>query len=240
MPELEITLIKENPLEQELTLDSEPISNDAYEDGYKQGYDEGYNEAEKLNYLYYAYSCDYMFYTVEFPENSDIVIKFKKAPTNYNLFMSNAKNTKTVTLISEYNSNNLKFGQAFRNNQSIEILDLTDYNRSFSDVGYCFLGASNIREVKGELDFSNCTNFTAWLNGAYKLEEMRVKPNSIYITFSLEWNDKLSDATVQSFIDGLADLTGSTTQKICLHKTIKNKLTDSQIATVTQKNWTIA
>ncbi len=51
---------------------------------------------------------------------------------------------------------------------------------------------------------------------------------------------KLSDASIQSIIDHLADLTGGTTQTLTFHKTVGNKLTDAQKATITAKNWTLA
>ena len=53
-------------------------------------------------------------------------------------------------------------------------------------------------------------------------------------------SSKLSNASIQSIIDHLADLTGGTTQTLTFHKTVGNKLTDTQKATITAKNWTLA
>ena len=53
-------------------------------------------------------------------------------------------------------------------------------------------------------------------------------------------SQKLSDASIQSVIDHLADLTGQTTQTLTFHSTVGNKLTDTQKATITAKNWTLA
>lgn len=53
-------------------------------------------------------------------------------------------------------------------------------------------------------------------------------------------SDKLSDSSIQNVIDCLADLTGGTTQTLTFHKTVGNKLTDTQKASITAKNWTLA
>lgn len=50
---------------------------------------------------------------------------------------------------------------------------------------------------------------------------------------------KLTDASVQSVIDNLADLTGQTTQTLTFHATVGGKLTDAQKATIAAKNWTL-
>ena len=50
----------------------------------------------------------------------------------------------------------------------------------------------------------------------------------------------LTDESIQSIIDGLADLTGQTAQTITFHSDVKNKLTEEQIASATSKNWNIA
>lgn len=59
-------------------------------------------------------------------------------------------------------------------------------------------------------------------------------------SISFSQSSKLSSDSVQNIIDCLADLTGQTTQTLTLHATVKSKLTDVQIATITNKNWTLA
>ena len=50
----------------------------------------------------------------------------------------------------------------------------------------------------------------------------------------------LSDASVQSVIDHLKDLTGQTAQTLTFHAAVAAKLTEEQKATITAKNWTLA
>lgn len=49
----------------------------------------------------------------------------------------------------------------------------------------------------------------------------------------------LDDETVQSIIDALADLTGSTAQTLTLHPTVGAKLTQTQKDAIAAKNWTL-
>ena len=44
---------------------------------------------------------------------------------------------------------------------------------------------------------------------------------------------------MQSIIDGLKDLTGAESQTLTFHSAVGNKLTDTQKATITAKNWTL-
>lgn len=50
----------------------------------------------------------------------------------------------------------------------------------------------------------------------------------------------LDDETIQRIISALADLTGQEAQTITFHSTVKAKLTEEQISTITSKNWTLA
>ena len=50
---------------------------------------------------------------------------------------------------------------------------------------------------------------------------------------------KLSNASVQSIIDHLKDLTGSTAQTLTLHATVGAKLTDDQKSAIAAKNWNV-
>jgi hypothetical protein len=50
----------------------------------------------------------------------------------------------------------------------------------------------------------------------------------------------LTNASVQSIIDHLADVTGQTSLKLTLHNTVGSKLTEAQKQQITAKNWTLA
>lgn len=56
---------------------------------------------------------------------------------------------------------------------------------------------------------------------------------------SFQWQNKLSDASVQSVIDHLQDLTGADSKTVTFHGTVGAKLTEEQKAVITAKNWTL-
>ena len=74
----------------------------------------------------------------------------------------------------------------------------------------------------------------------YALKNISFVAGCIKKSISFAQSDKLTDESIQSIIDGLADLTGQTAQTITFHPDVKNKLTEEQIASVTSKNWNIA
>lgn len=106
---------------------------------------------------------------------------------------------------------------AFTQLRALEIIDGTPFD--FSSV----TSASNTNA------FPNCVS----------LKEVRFVPNSIKVSIKFANSNLLSTDTIQSIIDGLADLTGGTAQALTLHSTVGNKLTDTQKATITAKNWTL-
>lgn len=81
----------------------------------------------------------------------------------------------------------------------------------------------------GNNSFTNCT----------KLKDITIEGN-ITGNFAIGSSSKLTDDSVNSIINALADLTGTTAKTITFNTTVKNNLTEEQIATITSKNWTLA
>jgi hypothetical protein len=52
-------------------------------------------------------------------------------------------------------------------------------------------------------------------------------------------SDKLTNASVDSIIDHLKDLTGATEQTLTFHKDVGANMTEEQKAAITAKNWTL-
>lgn len=106
-----------------------------------------------------------------------------------------------------------------------------------------FINACNELVSVKTLDLSSAsgTNSTIYMfNGCYKLENVLFVSGTIKKSISFQHSSLLSDASIQSIIDGLADLTGLDTQTLTLHADVKTKLTEDQITTITSKNWTLA
>ena len=114
-------------------------------------------------------------------------------------------------------------------------------NQALVGLNNAFQNAKGLEVIDGiPLNLSNTTSFNSTFMYCEELREIRFVENSIKASISFSHSNKLSDATIQSIIEGLADLTGSTTQTLTFHKTVGGKLTDTQKATITAKNWTLA
>ena len=108
---------------------------------------------------------------------------------------------------------------------------------SFSNAFNCLVA---LEEIGGTpLDLSSATTATNTFNYNNALKEVRFVEKTIPISISFTSCANLSADTIQSIIDGLADLTGGTAQTLTLHATVGSKLTDEQKATITAKNWTL-
>ena len=107
------------------------------------------------------------------------------------------------------------FYQSFRGRNALEIIDGTP------------------------LDFTSVTSANNTFLSCDNLAEIRFVPNTIKVGFSFASSANLSAESIQSIINGLADLTGGTAKELTLHATVGNKLTDTQKATITAKNWTL-
>ena len=127
-----------------------------------------------------------------------------------------------------------------RNCNKVEMVDFSECDLKLRNVQYSFVGCSVLKTIFGELDFSENDVFVSPFGGCNLLEEIRLKPNSLKLSLSFSNSPKLSANSIQSIIDGLADLTGQTAQTITWHKDIEAKLSEEQKAQITSKNWTIA
>ena len=109
---------------------------------------------------------------------------------------------------------------------------------SFKD---CLCGKQGLKIIDGEpLNFSaNTQSSITFLARCAVLRDFNVVKESIKHNFGIASCSLLSAETIQSIIDGLADLTGQTTQALDFHSDIVAKLTEEQISQITNKNWEV-
>lgn len=98
---------------------------------------------------------------------------------------------------------------------------------------------STLESILGTINYSKAGSFIKTFD-CPKLKDIELLPNNIFKFISFEKCPLLTNESIQSIIDGLADLTGETAQTITFHPDVKNKLAEEQIASVTSKNWNIA
>lgn len=107
----------------------------------------------------------------------------------------------------------------------------------WTNGGDMFFGCSALEEITEPLDCTSMTTATNMFQRCAKLKEVRFVAGSIKVSVQVNATTLLSAASVQSIIDGLADLTGGATQTLTLASAVA--VSDEQKAAITLKNWTL-
>ena len=140
-------------------------------------------------------------------------------------------NALTQLDVSGWNTSNVtNMSSVFGNCNALTQLDLTNWDASkvTSINTFCDLGTfnSNSLNVVGGLTYDEVV-----LNNICILNGLSVSANKIF-------GHEADSASYRALINGLADLTGSTTQNLSFYSL--SRLTDEDIAIATAKNWTIS
>lgn len=193
-----------------------------------------------VDLMQYATSFSSMFANAVFPDGYELTLNVPNFNGTCGGSFQYVKGLKKIKIVANNKENLVGFNYMFDNAKTIEIIDLSEFTRKISSFTAAFNSCFLLREIIGELDLSENVNSNLCMNRCEELVEVRFKQFSIFKTISFAHSSKLSDKSIQSIIDGLADLTGQTAQTLTLHATVKAKLTEEQIATITSKNWTLA
>lgn len=105
-----------------------------------------------------------------------------------------------------------------------------------------FSGLYALEVIDGTpLDMSSAnTSANSQFGNCRALKEVRFAERSVKTPLIFSFSPLLSYESIQSIIDGLADLTGGTGQTLTFHADVKAKLTDEQKTQITSKNWILA
>lgn len=128
----------------------------------------------------------------------------------------------------------VEFGSCFAATKNLKWIKGINISNATS-IGDMFNGSS-IERIIEPLDLTNVTYKNKW-NYAPNLSDFRIVPESYKLSGGFPYSVYTSE-TIQSIIDGLATVT--TAQTLTLHKDVKAKLTEEQLATITSKNWNLA
>lgn len=96
---------------------------------------------------------------------------------------------------------------------------------------------TRLNHIYGEIDCSSSSQSINGFNGN-NLVTITFKPETIKKTIYFRAANNLSDESVQSIINGLAPT--ETALTLSLNATIKDKLTEEQIAAINEKGWILA
>lgn len=207
-------------------------------------YDAGYAKGQAAggeDILQYATNADYLFNAATFPDGYELTINIPNMTENANRLVRYAKGVKKVVLKGNTANNAIGLQYAFQNDSKgmLEIVDATEWGEGGLKPTYannCFAN-NKLQSILGEIDMSVVVNVSSMFNSAESLMDVRFKANTIKKSLEFGQSYNLTADSVQSIVDGLADLTGQTTQTLTLHKNIA--LTDDQKATISGKNWTL-
>lgn len=164
------------------------------------------------------------------------------------------RNTNTLNLdLRNWNTSNLKTIRDFcRGNIRLNIegwdtskvttfdsiLTVNDYNPTWANlVGISAASATRFSGV--------CTSDTlTTIVGDYTINDVINNDLKVFdgikISFSLSGANNLQRPSLRAVINGLADLTGQTSQQLKLAIRAKGRITSADVAVATSKNWTIA
>lgn len=191
-----------------------------------------------INPLNYAVTIP-SFQGVDFTDCPDFVVEVPNFEGKSTGGFGNTTNLQSVKLICNIRNVALSMNSYFYGSRQLKTIDFSDFNTLFGSVTSTFGSCGKLERIIGTLDFSNVTAFANTFGQCVKLQEITVAANCIKANLSFSACPLLSAETIQSIIDGLADLTGGTAQTITFHADVGGKLTEEQKAAITAKNWTL-
>lgn len=134
--------------------------------------------------------------------------------------------------------------RAFRIDTSIEYFNLKNISFSPKLIGtsfqYMFYNQQFLENINGEIDFTKISVTTGtglMFYACNNLKEVRFTKESLKYNLQMAQSGSLSLESLQSIIDGLGNVT--TTSTLSLNSTAYNKLTEEQKQSATDKGWTI-
>lgn len=142
-------------------------------------------------------------------------------------------NNSGISTISLDCSNIQILRNAFNACRALRSVYLTNTGKVYDWVG--FISASQGVYTVETLDFSSATNISqdVWNNW---LENLKIVPETIKCNFVIGMRT-LTDESIQSIVNGLA--TVETQKTVKFHSEVVQKLTDEQLITIANKNFTV-
>lgn len=196
-----------------------------------------------------TYANSISFYGVNtFPKgykNGTLHIKLPNAQKSLYNFFSLVKQKIITELILDSNAKITDMAAFAVNSGSLKTLTLNFDTKNVSNWRDWLSmdgssGSNRIETITNPIDLtSGKWNNSSFCYGQSALKNIRFVPNTICFNFYLPQTSVLTDESVQSIIDGLADLTGQTAQAIYLHSSVVKRLTNEQLTQISNKNWSL-
>ena len=190
----------------------------------------------------YVYSLNTCFKNAIFPEDYELVMNLPFVAT-ITYLIQDAQNLKKLTMYGGDSTVAIGGTYCFTNG-TVEEIDLSNFRQGgicfAASAKYPFYSCSRLKYIRGEIDMSLVTSSLNYFYSCGQLVEVRFKKETIFVDLSIT-SANLSDASIESIIDGLAYITGQSTKPtLTLRNSVGIKLTDAQKARITDKGWILA
>ena len=197
----------------------------------------GGESANGAEVLQYATEVTQLFYRAEFRQGYELELNMPQASKNLNSMFRMATGIKKLTLTvpteQAYNAGYFFYISTVDAStiEEITIPDGMKFTVFDNFARYC----AKLTKIDGSIDLSEVTSTSNCFTRCYALKEVRFVPNTIKMSISFADCENLSDASIQSIIDGLSlEASGQT---LTVHPTVAAKITETD---VTDRGWTLA
>lgn len=210
--------------------------NDGYALGDHEGFERGYGEGviEGALPTYYLTTLVKTYQDVVFPEGTELTIRMKQCASCDAAFRL-SKNLRSATLIVETEGVG-SWSQLFQQSSQLELVDISRFAIKPTNIQYAFQ-ATSVKKIIGALDLSSCITTAAMFDKNAPIEDIEFVPETIKVNIDFSRCAFLTADSINSILNGLADLTGSTQQQVAFHSTILRGLTTAQLDIIAAKNW---
>ena len=172
--------------------------------------------------------------------------------TSIQSIFNSSRNLKYIDMSNMDVSNVTDFSYAFIAARELEYLNVSGWDTSKAITFRSFLNYNPVKSIDLRSFSAENVTDTTWMLETYVLENIvgnatieDVVNNNLTVLNKLKVSinltlTSLDRASLRAVINGLADLTGQTTQILTLGAALMAKLTEEDIAIATSKNWTIS
>lgn len=157
------------------------------------------------------------------------VFKDAELPYEFTVDFSSLKNTCSITRL---------FCTTERPIQTPVVLNIIGDTSKINDYTLFLCRRNGIETINGTLDFSNCTTLDRPFLDCSALKNITVANGSIHANFDISSTSVLTNESVQSVVDGLADITGSASYTVTFNA--NQPITRAQADSISTKGWTLS
>ena len=192
------------------------------------------NAIAQIPPLKYAVSISGFMSKAQLPENTEYILHLPSC-IDFTGAFSNVINLTKLTFTGLNDFAQFRLSGAFMGCKQLEEVDFGIELLYTTTLNSAFTNCHNLKRVRGVLSPYECEDKAINFMFAYELEEIRFDVEVITVKMSFRDSSKLSVQSVQSIVDGLAEV--DTQLTLTLNSAVS--LTDEQKATINDKGWTL-